>query len=111
MATIIRNLSFEDDNAAVLASSETLLRFCLLCCSSYWGNLNQMGFDILGNVASGLELEESRAYESCVTDVMLDTLANGIKSRDRFQVRKLISLSLLVEATNLKDFLIKYCSP
>ena len=84
VATIVRNLSFEEDNATILARNLTCLRFCLLCCSSKWSNLNQMGFDILSNVASDITLEEADEY--CVTDVLLSTLTSCISSPDRFQV-------------------------
>ena len=36
VASILRNLSFEEDNAAVLSKNMTCLRFCLLCTSSAW---------------------------------------------------------------------------
>lgn len=84
IATILRNLSFEEDNAHVLAKSISLLRFCLLCCSTKWCNLNQMGFDILSNVSTEVTLEAHN--ESCVTDVILSTLTTYISSSDRFQV-------------------------
>ncbi len=84
IATIVRNLSFEEDNAAILGKNEGLLRFCLLCCSSDWSNLNQMGFDILSNIASEVVLQQ--ADESCVTDVILSIVTKGISSADRFQV-------------------------
>ena len=60
-------------------------RFCLLCTSSKWSNLNQMGFDILSNISSDLFLEENSS-ESCVTEVLLSTLTTCISSVDRFQV-------------------------
>ncbi len=47
--------------------------------------MNQMGFDILSNIASEVVLEE-QSEESCVTDVMLSTLTSCISSPDRFQV-------------------------
>ncbi len=104
VATIVRNLSFEEDNAAVLARNPTLLRFCLLCCSSKWSNLNQMGFDILGNVASEVVLQG--ADESCITDVMLSTLATSIGSTDRFQViSSLDVLNKLAQQEANEDFL------
>ena len=68
----MRNLSFEDDNVAVLARNLTCVRFCLLCCSSKWSDLNQKGFDILSNIASEIALQARG--ENCVTDVLLSTL-------------------------------------
>merc|ERR1712223_894449 len=85
IATIIRNLSFEEDNVPVLAKNLTCLRFCLLCASSEWCNLNQMGFDILSNVASDIIVEEATSG-SCVNEVLISTLTSSISSDDRFQV-------------------------
>merc|ERR1719464_1183243 len=85
VATIIRNLSFEEDNVPVLAKNLACLRFCLLCASSEWSNLNQMGFDILSNVASDIIIEET-ASDTCVNEVLLSTLTASISSDDRFQV-------------------------
>lgn len=84
IATIVRNLSFEEDNALVLARNLTCLRFCLLCANSSWSNLNQLGFDILSNVASCVRLEEPT--EDAVTEALLQTLARCVASPDRFQV-------------------------
>ena len=84
VATVIRNLSFEEDNSPVLARNLTCLRFVLLCVNSSWANLNQMGFDILSNIASAVQLEEPS--EDAVTDLLLSTLSRCIGAQDRFQV-------------------------
>ena len=84
VATVIRNLSFEEDNSPVLAKNLTCLRFVLLCVNSSWANLNQMGFDILSNIASEVQLEEPS--EDAVTELLLGTLSRCIGAQDRFQV-------------------------
>jgi len=84
VATVIRNLSFEEDNSPVLAKNLTCLRFVLLCVNSCWANLNQMGFDILSNIASCVQLEEPS--EDAVTDLLFQTLSRCIGAQDRFQV-------------------------
>jgi len=84
VATVIRNLSFEEDNSPVLAKNLTCLRFVLLCVNSSWANLNQMGFDILSNIASCVQLEEPS--EDAVTDLLFQTLSRCIGAQDRFQV-------------------------
>ena len=81
VATIIRNLSFEEDNSPVLAKNLTCLRFVLLCVNSSWANLNQMGFDILSNIATNIQLEEPS--EDAVTDLLLSTLSRCIGAPDR----------------------------
>ena len=84
VATVIRNLSFEEDNSPVLAKNLTCLRFVLLCVNSSWANLNQMGFDILSNIAAEIHLEEPS--DDAVTELLLSTLSRCIGAQDRFQV-------------------------
>ena len=84
VATVIRNLSFEEDNSPVLAKNLTCLRFVLLCVNSSWANLNQMGFDILSNIAAEIQLEEPN--DDAVTELLLSTLSRCIGAQDRFQV-------------------------
>ena len=104
VATIIRNLSFEDDNSPVLAKNLTCLRFVLLCVNSSWANLNQMGFDILSNIASNVQLEEPS--EDAVTDLLLTTLKRCIGAPDRFQViSSLDVLSKLCGLESNEDFI------
>ena len=66
------------------AKNLTCLRFVLLCVNSAWANLNQMGFDILSNIASEVQLEEPG--EDAVTDLMIKSLSRCIGDQDRFQV-------------------------
>ena len=68
VATVIRNLSFEEDNSPVLAKNLPCLRFFLLCVNSSWANLNQMGFDILSNIAAEIQLEEPS--DDAVTELL-----------------------------------------
>lgn len=85
IATIIRNLSFEEDNIPVLAGNLTCLRFCLLCAASEWCHLNQMGFDILGNVATDIHIDDARG-DTAINEVLLSMITACISSDDRFQV-------------------------
>ena len=104
VATILRNLSFEDDNSPVLAKNLTALRFVLLCVNSSWANLNQMGFDILSNIACNVQLEEPS--EDAVTDLLLSTLSRCIGAQDRFQViSSLDILSKLCGQESNEDFI------
>ena len=83
-------------------------RFCLLCASSRWSNINQMGFDILSNIATQVALQEAAMADSCVTDVMLSTLVTCLSSDDRFQV--ISSLDVLTKLCSLEineDFISK----
>lgn len=48
---MIRNLSFDDVNSAVLAQSEACMRLLLLAAHAKWSCLPQLAFDALSNVA------------------------------------------------------------
>ncbi|XP_023289924.1 AT-rich interactive domain-containing protein 2 [Orussus abietinus] len=83
IASILRNLSFCPENAAVLGRNRCFLRFVLLCVRARWSNLHQLGFDLLGNVAGEIILKEAGDR---ITDVVLTAVARGIDSQDRFIV-------------------------
>jgi hypothetical protein len=53
---VIRNLSFDDVNSAVLAQSEACMRLLLLAAHARWSCLPQLAFDAISNVA--LEVKE-----------------------------------------------------
>lgn len=52
IATILRNLSFIEENVPVLVKNKTFVRFFLLCASSRWAHLRNLGMDMLCNVAT-----------------------------------------------------------
>lgn len=52
VATILRNLSFIEENIPVLVKNKTFVRFFLLCASSRWAHLRNLGLDMLCNVAT-----------------------------------------------------------
>ena len=83
IASILRNLSFTPENAAVLGRNGCFLRFVLLCVRSRWSNLHQLGFDTLGNIANEIILTEAG---NRITDVVISCVAKGIDSQDRFIV-------------------------
>ncbi|XP_063979254.1 AT-rich interactive domain-containing protein 2 isoform X6 [Diachasmimorpha longicaudata] len=83
IASILRNLSFTPENAAVLGRNRCFLRFVLLCVRARWSNLHQLGFDILGNISNEMILKEAGER---LTNCVLTCIANGINSSDRFIV-------------------------
>ncbi|XP_069680492.1 AT-rich interactive domain-containing protein 2 isoform X3 [Periplaneta americana] len=84
VATILRNLSFGEENVGVLARSVPFLRFLLLCAGSRWNCLHQLGLDMLGNVASEV-LVEDPSYDRLAA-CMLSTVTRGLHSPDRLVV-------------------------
>ncbi|XP_043473761.1 AT-rich interactive domain-containing protein 2-like isoform X3 [Leptopilina heterotoma] len=83
IASILRNLSFTAENAAVLGRNRCFLRFVLLCIRSRWSNLHQLGFDTFGNVANEIILNEAGPR---ICDVAITCVTSGIDSQDRFIV-------------------------
>ncbi|XP_044582230.1 AT-rich interactive domain-containing protein 2 isoform X2 [Cotesia glomerata] len=83
IASILRNLSFTPENAAVLGKNRCFLRFVLLCVRARWSNLHQLGFDILGNIANEIELKE---IGERLAEGIINCIVHGIDSTDRFVV-------------------------
>lgn len=86
VATILRNLTFVEENVPVMAQNSTFLRFILLCCGSKWSSLHQMGFDMLTNIASEVLLREP--YMNYIFNVV----NKGLESQDRFVVLSCIEV-------------------
>lgn len=91
VASILRNLSFDDDNIPVLARNNAFIRFAMLCAGSRWAGLHMLGLDMLGNVATEIMLDDPPSDK--LTVGILSTLSNGLCSSDRAIV--LASLEVL----------------
>lgn len=83
IASILRNLSFTPENAAILGKNRCFMRFVVLCLRARWSNLHQLGFDTLGNVASELVMRETGDR---LAGVIMRCVTRGIDSSDRFVV-------------------------
>ena len=81
VATILRNLSFGEENQAVLATNPTFLRFLLLCLHSRWDSLKQLGLDALGNIAPELQLE--RLSSDALLQLILTAVTQRLFGQDR----------------------------
>lgn len=81
ITSIFRNLSFVDENLPTLVKNRSFLRFLVMCSNIRWGNLHQMGLDMLGNIASELELNDPISDE--LTRCLMVTVSDGIESPDR----------------------------
>ena len=79
VATILRNLSFGEENVSALARNVPFLRFLLLCAGSRWNCLHQMGLDMLGNVASEVQLEDPTSDRLAAN--LLSTITRGLHSQ------------------------------
>ncbi|KAK3921732.1 AT-rich interactive domain-containing protein 2 [Frankliniella fusca] len=81
VSTILRNLSFGEENQSVLATNPTFLRFLLLCLHSRWDTLRQLGLDALGNIASELQLE--RLSSDALLQLILTAVTQRLFGQDR----------------------------
>lgn len=81
IASIFRNLSFNDENMSALACNRQFLRFLIMCANSRWGNLCHMGLDMLGNVATEIDVNDPQIDE--VTRCLISTISEGLEGVDR----------------------------
>ncbi|KAL3266501.1 hypothetical protein HHI36_010671 [Cryptolaemus montrouzieri] len=81
IATILRNLSFIEDNVPVLAKNRTFVRFILLCSSSKWNYLKNLGLDMLGNIAGEFIVKELN--QDRLASALLTIITKGLDSHDR----------------------------
>ncbi|KAJ8964238.1 hypothetical protein NQ314_005037, partial [Rhamnusium bicolor] len=81
IATILRNLSFIEENVPVLVKNTSFVRFLLLCSTSQWNVLRNLGMDMLGNIAADFIVKD------LATDLLASNLikivTKGLESQDR----------------------------
>uniref|UniRef100_A0A182P129 ARID domain-containing protein n=1 Tax=Anopheles epiroticus TaxID=199890 RepID=A0A182P129_9DIPT len=81
IASIFRNLSFNEENLHVLGHNRTFIRFLIMCANSRWNNLHHLGLDMLGNIANEIDINDPQADE--VTRCLVSTLSEGLEGADR----------------------------
>ena len=81
IASILRNLTFMEENLPTLVRNRSLIRFLVMCSNIRWSNLHHMGLDMLGNVAPELELSDPSSDD--LTRCILSTVTDGLESPDR----------------------------
>ncbi|KAL4716983.1 hypothetical protein ACJJTC_001844 [Scirpophaga incertulas] len=91
IASIVRSLSFYEENIQYLAKNTTLIRFLLLCANCWVGSLRQSGLDTLGNVSTELVIKDPATC--LISRHVLSTIQSALVSPDRARV--LAALELL----------------
>lgn len=107
VAAIIRNLSFFEENVAILARNQTLTRFLVLAANIRWNNLHMSAMDVLGNIAGHLELNDP--FSDVTSRHLFGTICDGIESSDRAVVISSMEiLSKLCASDANEEFLLRY---
>uniref|UniRef100_A0A0K8S4F2 AT-rich interactive domain-containing protein 2 n=1 Tax=Lygus hesperus TaxID=30085 RepID=A0A0K8S4F2_LYGHE len=102
IATVVRNLTFVSDNVPIMGKDLTFLRFVLLCCSCDYNGLQQMGWDMLGNVASEITVQ------SPLIDDVIFTATKGLLSEDRSVILSSLEvLNKLAQCEKNEDILLR----
>ncbi|XP_045484511.1 AT-rich interactive domain-containing protein 2 isoform X5 [Pieris rapae] len=91
IASIVRSLSFHEDNVQYLSRNTTLIRFLLLCANCWVGTLRQSGLDTLGNISTELLIKDPATC--LISRHVLSTIQTALSSPDRARI--LAALELL----------------
>lgn len=106
VATIIRNLSFFEENVSILARDKTLLRFLVMTANVRWNNLHMMALDVIGNIAKEIELKDP--FADLTSRHLFGTICDEIETNDRATIISAMEiLSKLCSNEMNEDFLLK----
>ncbi|KAG5679395.1 hypothetical protein PVAND_008963 [Polypedilum vanderplanki] len=106
IATIIRNLSFFEENSSILAQDKTLLRFLIMSANARWNNLHMMALDVIGNIAADIELKDP--FTDLISRHLFGLICDEIESNDRGTIISAMEiLSKLCTREENEDFLLK----
>ena len=107
VASVIRNLSFFEENVSILATNQTLIRFLVLTSNIRWNNLHMSALDVLGNIAAELELKDP--FSDVTSRHLFGTICDGIEGSDRgLIISSMEILSKLCQNEANEEFLLKY---
>ncbi|CAB3225415.1 unnamed protein product [Arctia plantaginis] len=106
IASIVRSLSFHEENVQHLSKNTTLIRFLLLCANSWVGTLRQSGLDTLGNVSTELIIKDPATC--LISRHILSTIQSSLVSQDRARVLAALELlNKLAQNETNEDALLK----
>ncbi|CAG4987255.1 unnamed protein product [Parnassius apollo] len=106
IASIVRSLSFHEENVQHLAKNNTLIRFLLLCANCWVGTLRQSGLDTLGNVSTELIIKDPATC--LISRHILSTIQSALVSPDRARVLAALELlNKLAQNESNEDALLK----
>ncbi|KOB78763.1 Uncharacterized protein OBRU01_00983 [Operophtera brumata] len=103
IASIVRSLSFHEENIQYLSKNTTLIRFLLLCANCWVGTLRQSGLDTLGNVSTELIIKEPATC--LISRHIISTIQSALVSPDRARVYSDVCALL-----TLRDIMVLVCT-
>lgn len=107
IASIFRNLSFNEENILVLGKHRPFLRFLIMLSNSRWGNLHHMGLDMLGNVSMEIDINDPQTDD--ITRYLLSTIWEGLEGADRGVIISCLEvLSKIAQKESNEDNLNRY---
>ncbi|XP_053616274.1 AT-rich interactive domain-containing protein 2 isoform X3 [Plodia interpunctella] len=106
VASIVRSLSFHEENVQYLAKNTTLIRFLLLCANCWVGSLRQSGLDTLGNISTELVIKDPATC--LISRHVVSTIQSALVSLDRARVLAALELlNKLAQNENNEEPLLK----
>ncbi|XP_018568229.1 AT-rich interactive domain-containing protein 2 isoform X2 [Anoplophora glabripennis] len=106
IATILRNLSFIEENVPVLVKNTSFIRFLLLCTTSQWNVLRNLGMDMLGNIATEFIVRDLQS--DLLVSNLLKIVTRGLQSQDRAScISSLEVLNKLSQNEQNEDILLR----
>ncbi|XP_045504599.1 AT-rich interactive domain-containing protein 2 isoform X3 [Colias croceus] len=106
IASIVRSLSFHEENLQYLAKNTTLIRFLLLCANCWVGTLRQSGLDTLGNISAELIIKDPATC--LISRHILSTIQTSLSSPDRARILSALELlNKLAQNESNEDALLK----
>lgn len=81
IATILRNLTFIDENLSTMSQNRCFIRFLVILSNVRWGGLHHLGLDMLGQIAPELNLVDP--IVDSLTRCLLSTVVTGLEGADR----------------------------
>ncbi|XP_046806650.1 AT-rich interactive domain-containing protein 2 isoform X1 [Lucilia cuprina] len=81
VVSILRNLSFQEENLGVLVKNKTFLRFLVMSSNIRWSNVHIQALEIAGNIAGELEILDPTIDD--LSRCLMATICDGIEGPDR----------------------------
>lgn len=79
--SILRNLSFQEENLSVLVKNKTFLRFLVMSANIRWSNVHIQALEIMGNIAKELEIADPTIDD--FSRSLMATICDGVEGPDR----------------------------